>query len=252
LPPVGNDIVDLAVPGNSGKSVDSRFCDRVFTTEEQGLIAGAAQPDALLWALWAAKEAAYKAVSRGDPGVCSIPRQYRVEINGDSSLWIAPASKDLKGCHAGLDPAAGPVLDSCFRGNDRIGMDGCRGNILAGKVITPRGELAIRIERSADWVHALAAESEEALDRLCRRVESPDRADDPSAFVRKGLLREIARLLVCAVGDLSMINNPGGSGAPGVLFRGYFLTKEVSLSHDGRFAAFALDPLALIFSGSLC
>jgi phosphopantetheinyl transferase (holo-ACP synthase) len=223
LPPVGNDIVDLAAPGSPGKSGDERFCGRVFTAEERALIAGAPSPDALLWALWAAKEAAYKAVSRDNPAVCSIPRQYRVEINGDSALFVSQRK---------INRALSPLI--------------------AGKVITPRGELALRIERTADWVHAMVAESEEVLDRIFLLVESPGGGDDPSAFVRRGLLREIACLLDCPVGDLSVIKNPAGSGAPSVFFRGYPLTKEVSLSHDGRFTAFAFDPLALIFSGSLC
>jgi hypothetical protein len=225
VPPVGNDIVDLAAPGNPGKSGDDRFCSRVFTMEERARIDGAARPDVFLWALWAAKEAAYKAVRRGDPAVCSIPRQYRVEINEDS----APGD---------------PVPGFRFCGNESIGIDGCRGNILAGKVITPAGELALRIELTADWVHSLAAESAAVLDRFCRHVEVLD-GGDSSAFVRKGLLREIACLLGCPTGDLSVVKAPGGAGAPGVLFRGRLLAAEVSLSHDGRFAAFAFDPAAL-------
>jgi phosphopantetheine--protein transferase-like protein len=205
---VGNDIVDLAAPGNLGKSGDGRFLGRVFTAEERAFIAGSARPDTLLWALWAAKEAAYKAVSRGDPAVCSIPRQYRV------------------------------VLD---RGNAERTVA-----LLTGKVITPRGELALRIALTADWVHALAAESGAALERLCQRVDDLDGAGDPSAFVRKTLLREIARFLGCAACDLSVIKDPGGLGTPRVLFRGRVLTAEVSLSHDGRFAAFAFDPATLI------
>jgi phosphopantetheine--protein transferase-like protein len=251
LPPVGNDIVDLAAPGNLGKSGDGRFCGRVFTAEERALIAGAPRPDALLWALWAAKEAAYKAVSRRHPAVCSIPRQYHVEINRDSALFIfhGAINQELSLFNT---QASGPVPDSRFRGSDSSGMDDCKGNILTGKVITPRGELVLRVERTADWVHALAAESEEVVERIFLLVESPGGGDDPSAFVRRGLLREIACLLDCAVGDLSVIKNPAGSGAPGVLFRGYPLMKSVSLSHDGRFTAFAFDPLALIFSGALC
>ena len=208
LPPVGNDVVDLAAPCNLGKSGDGRFCGRVFTAEERALIDGAARPDALLWALWAAKEAAYKAVSRGDPAVCSIPLQYRVVLETGN--------------------AAGRAVR------------------LAGKVITPRGELALRVALWADWIHALAAGSEAALDRLCRRVEGLDGAGDPSAFVREALLREIARRLDCPAGDLSVVKDPRGPGAPGILFRGRLLAAEVSLSHDGRFAAFAFDPATLI------
>ena len=45
-----------------------------------------------------------------------------------SRYFITPASKHVKGCHAGLDPASSPVLDSRFRGNDSIGIYGCRSN----------------------------------------------------------------------------------------------------------------------------
>jgi hypothetical protein len=34
----------------------------------------------------------------------------------------------VKGCHAGLDPASIPVMDSRFRGKDRIGIYCCRSN----------------------------------------------------------------------------------------------------------------------------
>ena len=208
MPGVGNDVVDLKDPENIGKSRDDRFLGRVFTAGERELIASAPSPDTLLWSLWAAKEAAYKAVSRVDPAVCSIPRQYRVVLETGN--------------------AAGTAIR------------------LAGKVITPGGELALRVALTADWVHALAAGSEAALDRICRHVEGLDGAGDPSAFVREALLREIARFLGCAAGDLSVVKEPGGPGAPGVLFRGRLLAAEVSLSHDGRFAALAFDPATLI------
>jgi len=207
LPPVGNDIVDLEAPGNHGKSGDGRFLGRVFTSEERDFIEGAARPDAILWALWAAKEAAYKAVSSGDPSICSIPHQYRVILEeGNVEGTTAPA----------------------------------------GKVITPEGELALRIALEEDRVHALAAGSEAVLDRLCRHVEVLDGSSDPSAFIRRRLLQEIAHFLDCTADDLSVVKEPGDPGAPCVLFHGHPLAAEVSLSHDGRFAAFVFDPATLI------
>jgi phosphopantetheine--protein transferase-like protein len=211
LPGVGNDVVDLKDPENIGKNRDDRFLGRVFTAGERELIASVSSPDTLLWSLWAAKEAAYKAVSSADPAVCSIPHRYRVALDAED--------------------AARKIVH------------------LAGKVITPRGELVLEVAVSADWVHALAAGSEEALKRLCRRVkrlEGGKGAVNPSAFVRGALLREIARHLDCPVGNLSVVKNPDGPGAPRVLFRGDLLAAEVSLSHDGRFAAFAFDPATLI------
>jgi phosphopantetheine--protein transferase-like protein len=211
LPGVGNDVVDLKDPENIGKSRDDRFLGRVFTAGERELIASVPSPDTLLWSLWAAKEAAYKAVSSADPAVCSIPHRYRVVLEAEDAT-----RKIVR---------------------------------LAGKVITPRGELVLEVAVSADWVHALAAGAEEALKRLCRRVkrlEGRKGAVNPSAFVRGALLREIARRLDCPVGDLSVVKNPDGLGAPRVLFRGDLLAAEVSLSHDGRFVAFAFDPATLI------
>jgi len=211
LPGVGNDVVDLKDPENIGKSRDDRFLGRVFTAGERELIASAPSPDTLLWSLWAAKEAAYKAVSGADPAVCSIPRRYRVVLDAED----APRKIVRR----------------------------------TGKVITPRGELFLEVAVSEEWVHAVAAGTEEALQRLCRRVERLEGGKGavcPSAFVRGALLREIARRLGCPVGDLSVVKNQDGLGAPRILFRGELLAAEVSLSHDGRFAAFAIDPATLI------
>ncbi len=211
LPGVGNDLVDLKDPENIGKSSDDRFLGRVFTAGERERIASARSPGRFLWSLWAAKEAAYKAVSRVDPAVCSIPRRYPVVLDADD--------------------ATQEIVQ------------------LAGKVITPRGELVLEVALSPDWVHALAAVSAEALHRLCHRVkrlEEPKGTADPSAFVRRALLGEIARRLDCPVGDLSVVKNQAGPGTPHILLRGVPLAAEVSISHDGRFVAFAFDPLTLV------
>lgn len=217
LPGVGNDVVDLKDPENQGKSGDDRFLARVFTAEERELIARAAVPDTLLWALWAAKEAAYKAVSGGDPGrgqlsVCSIPRRYPVHLDGESA--------------AGTKAAAAAAEDH-----------------LTGRVITPRGEMALRIAVTKDYVHALAAGSDTDFAGIIQRVDRVDEVGnpgDPSAFVRGQLLTEISRRLDCPLDNLTVRKDPSASGPPRVFLRDRPLAAEISLSHDGRFAAFAL------------
>jgi hypothetical protein len=82
-----------------------------------------------------------------------------------------------------------------------------------------------------------------------RKPGSQERCVDPSAFVREILFREISCRLGCIADDLSIAKDHGGTGAPCVMFRGLLLTREVSLSHDGRFAAFAFDPDALVHAG---
>ncbi len=202
MPPVGNDVVDLKHPENQGKSKDDRFLGRVFTAEERDRIAGAARPDTLLWALWAAKEAAFKVVARDDPSVASTPRKYDIRI----------------------DPSTVP--EEC----------------LTGRVITPRGEAALRIAVTDEYVHALSAAKASDLDDIFQRVDRVDVVEDPakvSVFVRRQLLSEIAHCLDCPLGELSIGKEPLGSGAPFVLRRGQPLAVDISLSHDGRFTAFA-------------
>lgn len=61
---LGNDIVDLKQAGVRGKRQHSRFVARVFTKAEQTFIQDSPEPDLTLWALWAAKESAYKLISK--------------------------------------------------------------------------------------------------------------------------------------------------------------------------------------------
>ena len=75
---IGNDIVDLTVPENRGRSGDRRFRARVFTAAEEEWIDAAAAPDTMLWMLWAAKEAAFKAALKLRPGLTFRPREYAV------------------------------------------------------------------------------------------------------------------------------------------------------------------------------
>jgi hypothetical protein len=248
--PVGNDVVDFAAPGNLGKSGDTRFCGRVFTAEERALIAGAARPDALLWTIWAAKEAAYKAVSRGDPAVCSVPHRYI--INGDSSRFICPGKVN---CPAdGAEPLEEmdegdyslPPSSPCSSPPPGRGI--LRGDFMNRElslfISTPRGELALRIDATEERIHAVAAGSEADLARIRGRSDLLDGGRDPSAFVRETLLREIACGIGCPAGDLCVVRDPDGTGAPRVLFRGRPLTDRISLSHDGRFTAFAFAPVS--------
>lgn len=202
MPPVGNDVVDLKHPENQGKSRDDRFLTRVFTEKERLWIAGAVCPDKRLWALWAAKEAAFKVISRDNPTACSTPRRYEIL----------------------LDPSAVPEAR------------------LAGRAITSRGELPLRIIVTDDYVHAVSAATDGDLGRMFQRVDRMDVAEAPgeaSAFVRKQLLIQIARRLDCPLSELSIGKEPLGPGAPFLLRREQPLDVHISLSHDGRFAAFA-------------
>ena len=61
---LGNDIVDLNEAGVTGKSHSARFVERVFCREEKFAISVSENPDLTLWRFWAAKETAYKIISK--------------------------------------------------------------------------------------------------------------------------------------------------------------------------------------------
>ncbi|MBZ0235449.1 MAG: 4'-phosphopantetheinyl transferase superfamily protein, partial [Deltaproteobacteria bacterium] len=75
---VGNDVVDLRVPENASVGHRPRFLARVCDEDEQARVRAAADPVAALWALFAAKEAAYKVVSKLRPGAILAHRRFRV------------------------------------------------------------------------------------------------------------------------------------------------------------------------------
>ena len=232
MPPVGNDVVDLKHPENQGKSKNGRFLNRVFTAEERALISGAARPETLLWALWAAKEAAFKVVSRDEPAAGSTPKRYPIALDAGYEY------RKMSGACAPAGPVA-PLGEDLCRTPCSLRMPGM---LLGGRANTPRGELALRIIVTDDYVHALAAATASDLDDIFQRVDPIDVGEDTgeaSGIVRRQLLGEIARRLDCPPGELSVEKEPLGPGAPFVLRRGKRIAADISLSHDGRFAAFA-------------
>ena len=61
---IGNDIVDLALARKESNWKRDRFLDKIFTKNEQLLIANAENPEIMVWNLWSRKEAAYKIYNR--------------------------------------------------------------------------------------------------------------------------------------------------------------------------------------------
>ncbi|HEY0838550.1 MAG TPA: 4'-phosphopantetheinyl transferase superfamily protein, partial [Vulgatibacter sp.] len=60
---VGDDVVDLASPEAVGVSRRDRFVRRILRPDELCRAAEAADPDLAIWAIFAAKEAGYKAAA---------------------------------------------------------------------------------------------------------------------------------------------------------------------------------------------
>jgi hypothetical protein len=77
---VGNDVVDLGDPETRPGAQHPRFDARVFAAEELGLLAADPEPGRLRWALWAAKEAAFKVARKQAPATVFAPRRFRVTL----------------------------------------------------------------------------------------------------------------------------------------------------------------------------
>lgn len=83
---LGNDIVNLSTERSKLKHLDQRFINRVFTDNEQSIIqqVNSDNKSTILWAIWAAKEAAFKACQKQDPGLIFSHRKF--DINFDIKL----------------------------------------------------------------------------------------------------------------------------------------------------------------------
>ncbi|MBN1613158.1 MAG: 4'-phosphopantetheinyl transferase superfamily protein [Deltaproteobacteria bacterium] len=207
--------MDLREPRNLGKSGDTRFLERVFTAEECRLIRAAKRPDAVLWAFWACKEAAYKAVSKTHPAISSRPRRYKVLV-------------DEK------------------RAGEWLGDQDLAGQELAGWVATPAGIVLIRVTLGNDYVHCLAADQASAPETdhwLAEEMDPMTAAspEGPSRHVRTSASRAIAACLGLIPENISIHRFAAleGLGPPVVFLKGRPAGFDISLSHDGRFAAWA-------------
>ena len=206
---MGNDIVDLTDPANIGKSGDCRFLQRVFTTPEQQQIAVAAEPDVLMWALWAGKETAYKIIRKSRPDVASTPRRYEVTLS-----------------------PPGP------------------GGASSGYVCTPLGPVAIRVSFAGDYLHCIGTTPlPDLLGQVIWQVERLYPAwngtvQDPSIQVRHLLSLRLAELLRVSPIDIGIrrVEDNHGWGPPILLLKDKTAPYDLSLTHDGAFAAYALLP----------
>jgi phosphopantetheine--protein transferase-like protein len=219
LTSIGNDIVDLTSPDSVGKSLDRRFIARVFTPEEQERIDRSLSPDATLWMLWAAKEAAFKAVSKFKPGLSFAHRAY------------AHRDEPGKAAHIVLKQTNG----------NAVSIQEC------GVVMTPAGPVDTFFTLSTHRVHCVAAVRNgnggaPAANPVHVLEERRDGPFDPSAAVRRAAIHHLASVTKASPYyiDIRRDETPHGYGAPRVFIEGNRTDIDISLSHDGKYIAFAV------------
>ena len=225
---IGNDIVDLNHPGNRGKSRDRRFVSRAFTPEERERIDSAGAPDAALWMLWAAKEAAFKAAVKRRQGISFIPRMYSVALDDPSY-----SGDRGEGNPHGISMASG--------------IEEERSAAHCGVVMTPAGPVELSCFRSAGHVHCIAvmngayraAQSDSGVQAVARELTGPV---DPSSALRLETVHYLASALRVSPYFIRIRREKAcaGYGPPRVYMEGRPADIDISLSHDGRYIAFAV------------
>ncbi len=247
---VGNDIIDLRDPRCAGKSRHLRFVSRVFHSAEASRILSAADADGALWLHWAAKEAAYKVVSKllGEPPVF----EHRAFVV-NAGPAPAPASHPTgpTGLGAGFD-ASGSVSYRNVKIPYRAAIDAGRIHALAWSGEDPDGPVPdIGISTGEARVRGPGSDKpgpEDASDafrvflkerftvRERRSIHSPQ-----SAHVRLMARAAIADTLRMDERRLEVIcgNAPTGRTPPRVLLDGLPGPVDVSLSHHGQRVAWA-------------
>lgn len=196
---LGNDIVDLHFfEAPALHHID--YLNRVCTAQEAECVRGSADPAKALATTWAAKEAAYKLLSKQLPHCHFVPRQFVTHIGGRDPHQI---DKSLSVLYAGVLTQVSIFLDE-------------------------------------NWVHAIAAFPTTQVHWTVREIENCSfggrkaRSESEAVrFLAYALLEELGLqdLSLQFNGRVPMLKHPVASHAA---------ADDVSLSHHGAFAAAAI------------
>ena len=230
---LGNDVVDLADVDARPETFRRRFEARVFAAQERQAIAEDEDPQACRWAHWGAKEAAYKLARQLDPRfvfspiklvACFEPRVLRAKTGApEAGERDTSAQFERRGR---LSLAAGPSTyeRTCERTRER----------------TRETTIELRSFETGEFVHVVARPAGADWGAVAMAVESlGGRAEDPGLAVRRLALRRVAHELGVESRRLSIGRR---DRIPTVELDGRTTQLALSLSHHGRFVAFAMAP----------
>lgn len=229
MSPVGNDVVDLRDPRCLDKVSDERFLNRIFTEAEARDLKAAPSPHQALWLRWAAKEAAFKVVTK---------------------LLGSPPTFEHAAFEVEADPGAGP--SSTVEG--RVRYRGTRIDFTADPAPDrvhvlawhegsrkPGHRMRHRVRLFSEMAHYSQPEWRDALrdrfsDQEWGAVHGPG-----SALVRLRARGDLARTLGVKESQVEIVcdEGPPGRMPPRVVVDGQDYPGDISLSHHGRFLAWA-------------
>lgn len=233
---VGNDVVDLSHPRCREMPLDGRFVARVLAEEEHARIAVSPEPRRTLWRIWAAKEAAYKVVSK---------------LRGSPPPFV----------HAHFLVRGGTADERTERGAPHAAATRSpgKGGPWTGTVSFEELRLPVRESPGpspaalhvVSWLTDSTPALEAGVERLphdpppLHRLGERERAAVHSAasgWVRLRARARAAHVLGLPEADLEIVCDPGppGRSVPRLLVGGEIGPWDVSLSHHGDWIAWAL------------
>ena len=224
-PFVGVDVVDLRDRRCVGKARDARFLSRVLNDGERRALATAPDPDATLWRLWTAKEAAFKVVSkvRGAPPAF-VHAAFRVDLP-------SPLTK------SGVGSVEWEEISVSIQWHEMPGRTAA---------LAWNGAAA---DAPPEWAWGAAAdldpEPTAPMDVLLLKLserERPPVHSRNSALVRLAARAALARGLGVDEARIEVVcgEGPKGRVPPEALIDGRAAPADVSLSHHGQWLAWAI------------
>ena len=222
---VGVDVVDLRDRRCVGKERDARFLTRILNDVERGALATAPDPNATLWRLWTAKEAAFKVVSkvRGVPP-SFVHAAFRVDLPGPLA-------------ESGLGSVEWEEISVFIHWHEMPGR------------IAALAWNGVAADGPPEWAWGAAAdldpEPTAPMDALLRKLserERPPVHSRNSALVRLAARATLARGLGVDETRIEVVcgQGPKGRVPPEVLIDGQAAPADVSLSHHGEWLAWAI------------
>lgn len=214
---IGNDVVDL--DDEESRSFHPRFDERVFAATERRALEASADPHRLRWLLWAAKESAYKLLRRTLPDLVFSPSRFVSRPAGPNAATVEASGHVVR-----VRYECGAGFVHCVAGYH--GADATLAEV--ARLPESCSEAGQTVRRLA--VRAIARHL--ALEEGWLRVERAGRM--PVVIMEAHPLAETRPLLErCSPAEPRPLSNcrqmPGSRPLPGTL----------SLSHHGRFVAFA-------------
>jgi phosphopantetheinyl transferase (holo-ACP synthase) len=228
---VGNDVVDLTNPRTEGRALDDRFVGRVFDADEQEAIRAAGFSDLELWSRWAAKEAGFKAISKalGAPPPF-VHRSFKVQ-------WSEASEREEGVVRAGTV--------RYFEHVARVTVESRPGAVHAVSHVAADAGSDVHVEPRVAMIDTPGSRWAGALPEL--RLAFSEREADAvysreSAAVRIGARGDLAARLGVTETRVEIVCAPGPTSQrpPRVLLDGRDAPADVSLSHDGRWIAWAI------------